>query len=90
MSKSIKLSQKQWFALKLQIAKDYPRSVWLIRERMRDVLGFTDRDYKHYDIKNHRYIEEVHLDFFNEPKRTMFLLKYTKFLQKEPIVLDQI
>ena len=90
MSRSIKLSTNQWYALKLQLVKDQPRSVWLIRERMREVLGFTDREYKHYDEKTNKYVEEVHLDFFNEPKRTMFLLKYGKFLDKDIVVLDQI
>lgn len=90
MSKAIKLSKNQWFALKLQIAKDYPRSVWMLRERMREVLGFTDRDFRHYNTLTNRYTDEVHLDFFNEAKRTMFLLKYTRFVQKDPIVLDQI
>jgi hypothetical protein len=92
MSKSIVLSEKAWLKIYNQIAKTYPPSVLLIRNKMKEVLGFTSRTHQEWinqevDIKDIRYntkypITTVHLDFYNEPKRTMFLLKYSEFLDK--------
>ena len=95
MSKSIVLSKKAWLKIYNQIAKTYPPSVLLIRNRMKEVLGFTSRTHEEWinqevDIKDIRYgtrfrITTIHLDFYNEPKRTMFLLKYSEYLDKNGI-----
>jgi len=92
MSKTIVLSQAAWLKIYNKIAKEYPPSVLLIRNRMREVLGFTSRTHqewidRHVDINDVSYgtrwqITTIHLDFYNEPKRTMFLLKYSEFLEK--------
>jgi len=55
--------------------------VLLIREKMKKVLGFTSRRH-HYFNQEDDYVEEIHLDFYDEPKRTMFLLKYSEFLNE--------
>jgi len=92
MTKPIVLSEKNWLAIYNQIAKEYPPSVLLIRNRMREVLGCTsrtheewfDRDVDRRDVSyGTKYrITTIHLDFYNEPKRTMFLLKYSDYIGK--------
>ena len=79
--KPIIIETKQWNALKERINNDYPPSVRLVREKMKRVLGFTPRFYEEFDLELGRNIQ-VHLDFFDEHKRTMFLLKYTEYVTK--------
>ena len=87
MSKPIVLTEAQWWPLHQQISRDYPASVLLIQARTRAVLGFTVRRHREwvkdpgYDGYGH-YAETIRLDFYDEPKRLMFLLKYTEFLEK--------
>jgi hypothetical protein len=62
---------------------------------MKSVLGFTSRTHQEWidqevDVKDIRYntkypITTICLDFYNEPKRTMFLLKYSEYLDKSGI-----
>ncbi len=83
MSRPIVLSEKSWAKLHKKLAQDNPSSVMLIREKMKAVLGFTIRRHREWadDSNFGRYqIETICLDFYNEPKRTMFLLKYSDFL----------
>lgn len=92
MTKPVVLSEKDWLKIYNQIAKEYPPSVLLIRDRMREVLGFTSRTHEEWlsrDVnrKDVEYgtkyrITTIHLDFYNEPKRTMFLLKYSDYIGK--------
>lgn len=81
MSKPVILTESQWQKLSTQLKQDYPKSIFLIRDRMRDTLGFTQREHTWYTLKN-GYQTDIRLDFYNEPKRTMFLLKYSEFLEK--------
>ena len=88
MTKHIKLSPNQWNKLREKIKQDYPPSVLLLRDRMRSVLGFTDRSHRSwkpdpgYDGYGH-YENIVCLDFYDEPKRLFFLLKYGEFLNEK-------
>lgn len=77
--KSIVISKTQWYALKEKINHDYPPSVSLVREKMKRVLGFTPRLHEQWD-PNGPYHIEMHLDFFDEQKRTFFLLKYGEYV----------
>lgn len=81
MSKSIALTEEQWCKLKNRLTNDYTPSVMLIRSKMRSVLGFTDREHTTWDVRK-GYSNTIHLDFFNEPKRTMFLLKYGEYIDE--------
>jgi hypothetical protein len=103
MSKALILTHKQWEDALKKIKSTNPPSVYLIRDRMRDVLGFTTRDHEewivtHADSKavslsssplgidldldmlfphsGKTLRRTVHLDFYDESKKTMFLLKY--------------
>jgi hypothetical protein len=94
MSKPVVLSEASWLKIYNQIAKEHPPGVLLIRNRMREVLGFTSRTHEEWfehDVKgdrrnvgyNTKYcVKTIHLDFYNEPKRIMFLLKYSEYLDK--------
>ena len=61
----------------------------LIREKMKVVLGFTVRRHTEWILEpgaDRRHPEHsIRLDFYNEPKRTMFLLKYSEYLDKSGI-----
>jgi len=91
MSKPVILTEKQWAEIYNLIAKNYPHSVLLIRNKMKEVLGFTVRTHTKwikYDGEDHECLprhysnEQIHLDFYNEPKRTMFLLRYSDIIGK--------
>jgi len=99
MSKPIVLSEKIWAEIYNNIAQNYPPSVLLIRDKMRSVLGFTTRTHEEWmdsevNVNDVSYgtrwrITTIHLDFYSEPKRTMFLLKYSEYLEKDgKTVLD--
>lgn len=83
MSKPIKLSTKAWKNIRSAIKADHPPSVWMIRGKMKQVLGFTPRfhyapimDQKATAIDRYLNAHTVYLDFASEPLRTMFILKY--------------
>ena len=92
MSKAIILSVEQWKEIFSSITKIYPRSVLLISNNMKEKLGFTVRWHEEWIDRNvesrvmgygTKYRQEtIHLDFYNEPKRTMFLLKYSDIIGK--------
>ena len=90
MSKPVILSEGSWLKIYNHIAENYPPSVLLVRSKMQSVLGFTSRTHEEWldsevHISDVSYgtrwrIKKIHLDFYNEPKRTMFLLKYSEFI----------
>lgn len=82
MSKPITLTEGQWAKIYQQLAKDNPHSVIIIREKMKQVLGFTVRRHQEWNENNWDYKHTICLDFYNEPKRTLFLLKYSEYLDK--------
>lgn len=83
MSKHICISHSEWNKVLEQISQDYPRSITLIRYRMKELLGFTPREHRSYDAEKQIYKWEVHLDFYDEKKRTYFLLKYGDFFNRD-------
>jgi len=92
MSKAIILSVEQWKEILSSITKIYPPSVLLISNIMKEKLGFTVRWHEEWFDRNvesrdmgyeTKYRQEtIHLDFYNEPKKTMFLLKYSDIIGK--------
>lgn len=112
--KPVRLTVTQWQAILAELHKEHPRTVFMVRDKMRRVLGFTAREHsgwvdkpKHeYDYEYQKYIQrqstltkkndpftmldiepskgqsvfEIHLDFYSEGKRTMFLLKFSEYL----------
>lgn len=76
--KPLVLTEQNWAKLRYQLNLSQPRSVMLSRSKMREVLGFTPRTHTDWkdDEVSLRPVTMVHLDFFDDSKRTFFLLKY--------------
>ena len=89
MSKPIEISKAQWSNLVDQLSQDYPRSVMLLREKMKSKLGFTTREYREWDKDMGKYggyrKNCVLLDFYSEKKRTFFIMKYSDYIQPEKV-----
>lgn len=86
--KPLTLSLKQWSKIYSEIKGSYPPSVTLSREKMRRVLGFTPREHVEWvaegkSISRGHCRTTIHVDFFDEQQRTMFLLKYSDYLREE-------
>lgn len=81
MSKPIVLTNWQWEKLKNRLTNDHSPSVMMLSYRMKDKLGFTVREHRSW-TERIGYMTDIRLDFYNEPKRTMFLLKYSEYLDK--------
>lgn len=84
--KSIILKHREWDDIAKKIRAEYANtpSIFLIREKMKEQLGFTVREHTHYngdieyvDTDDWRdYRSQIHLDFYSESAKTMFVLKY--------------
>ncbi len=87
MSKAIKLTLAQWDDIQTAMKADprIPKSSLLIRDKKKRHLGFTVREHKDYVPKmdGGYYGTQIHLDFYNESKRTMFLLRYSDFINAQ-------
>lgn len=95
--KPVILTPRQWRTLRDELHKEYPKSVFMLRNRMKETLGFTTREHRawkvndQYDSQRNRgedtakgwYADEVHLDFYSQNKRTMFLLKYSEIINND-------
>lgn len=101
---TLKLSVKQWQLIRKDMHNDYPQTVFMIKDKMKRVLGFTVREHREWvedtvsDDKDGfdlfsvqqdgwykgKYHElSIRLDFYSEHKYTMFLLKYSEFINKK-------
>ena len=106
MMSTLKLTPTQWRVIRAELHKENPDTVFLIRAKMKRVLGFTVREHsgyrartlvelKEYDMsdqlryeteKDRKFYREnineflICLDFYNEKKYTMFLLKFSEHL----------
>ena len=80
--KPIVLTVSQWKRIRKELQEEYPRTVFMLREKMKQVLGFTVREHNEWVIKpDGGYGEhQIHLDFYSEKKRTMFLLKFSEVI----------
>ena len=78
--KPVIITAGQWKSIRTQLQEEYPRSIFLLRDRMRTKLGFTPRDHRHYEESKGYYVEQVHLDFYSENKKTMFIMKFSEIL----------
>jgi len=89
MIKTIVLTQDQWNQLYDQFKKDLPLSVILIRDKMKNYLGCTIREHEEWEPVNNDYygsrVVTTRLDFFDEKKKVMFLLKYSEFINNKNI-----
>jgi len=86
MTNSIKLSESDWASLHDRIKQDYPRSVTLIREKMKRALGFVPREHEEWILgnvgNNLKFpTTTIYLDFYDDKKKTMFVMKYSEYLE---------
>jgi hypothetical protein len=82
---TVKLSPDQWKLIRADLQNEHSRTVFMLRDKMKRVLGFTVREHNEWVIKPDGGYGEysIHLDFYNERKYTMFILKYSEYLNKE-------
>lgn len=84
--KPVILTVRQWQDIRTQLQEEYPKTVFMLRSKMRAVLGFTVREHKewvHVPKMDGGYNEiqmQIHLDFYSQNKRTMFLMKFSEVL----------
>lgn len=86
--KSLILKHREWEQVFAKIKEEYADtpSIYLMRNKMRTQLGFTVREHQQeydYDSVNYSldddwrdYRSQIHIDFYSEAARTMFVLKY--------------
>jgi len=80
MSKPIVLTEPKWAKLRERLTSDHSPSVMMLSYRMKDKLGFTVREHREWTEQRGSMVD-IRLDFYNEPKRTMFLLKYSDYIE---------
>ena len=87
--KPVILNPRTWRKIRVELHKEVPKSVLALRSKMRTVLGFTVREHRTWidtpktasdDLNVGYYEDQVHLDFYSEHKRTMFLLKFSELI----------
>lgn len=78
--KAIVLTISQWKKIRAELYTEHPKTVFMLRDKMKRVLGFTVREHKRWDEGVVNMIHEIHLDFYSENKRTMFLLKFSELI----------
>ena len=76
------LTTDQWQRIRTDLHTEHPKSVFMLKTKMRAVLGFTVREHNEWIPKmDGGYSDHsIRLDFYNERKYTMFLLKYSEYL----------
>jgi hypothetical protein len=79
---TLKLTIDQWQRIRTDLHTEHPKSVFMLKNKMRAVLGFTVREHNEWIPKlSGGYSDHsICLDFYNERKYTMFLLKYSEYL----------
>jgi hypothetical protein len=83
--KPIVLSVKQWQTIRAELQTEHPRTVFMLRDKMKRVLGFTVREHNEWVPKlSGGYSEHsIRLDFYSERKYTMFLLKFSEYMKDD-------
>lgn len=85
MTKTLTLSHDAWEELKDKIAEDYGRTTVLISWRLKSTLGFTVREHRDYTQDEWQKRNTIRLDFWDEQLQTLFLLKYSEYINVEEI-----
>ena len=74
------LTLDQWKQIRKMLQEEHPKTVFMIRDKMKRVLGFTVREHRQWDEGVVNMMFQIHLDFYSQNKRTMFLLKFSEIL----------
>ena len=84
MKHTIALSHRNWNNLRNKIIEDYGQATVLISWRLRTTLGFTVREHRNYQPGAEGHEKSIIcLDFWDEQLQTLFLLKYSDYLNFE-------
>jgi hypothetical protein len=84
MKHTISLTYSGWQRLKEKIVQDYGAATVLISWRLREQVGFTVREhYEYITSDNWNPHRPIRLDFWNEQLQTLFLLKYSDYLEDQ-------
>lgn len=70
------ISEKKWLNIYNQIRKDHGDAVVMISWKLRETLGFTVRRHRDYDPVKGHMVDDIRLDFYDQPALTFFQLKY--------------
>jgi hypothetical protein len=81
---TLKLTVDQWRKIRTDLHTEHPKSMFMFKDKMRKVLGFTVREHNEWITKPDGGHSEysIRLDFYNERKYTMFLLKYSEYINE--------
>ena len=76
------LTTSQRIKIKEMLHQEHPKTVFMLRSKMKRVLGFTVREHKAWIEKpDGGYSDfQIHLDFYSQNKRTMFLMKFSELI----------
>ena len=79
---TLKLTVNQWQRIREELQTEHSRTVFMLRDKMKRVLGFTVREHNEWIPKlDGGYNEHsIRLDFYNERKYTMFMLKFSEYI----------
>lgn len=83
MAKTITLSLENWHTLQEKIVEDHGRTTLIIGWRLREQLGFTVRQHSDYSSDSTKNWNTIRLDFWCDQMQTMFLLKYSDYLNSQ-------
>lgn len=84
MKHTIILPPNKWHKLQEKILEDHGRATLMISWRLKATLGFTVREHSYVTNDSSGYWDrstDIRLDFWDEQLQTLFLLKYSEFLQ---------
>ena len=70
------LKHKEWLAVRQRIDVDYGPASTLVSWRLKEILGFTVRHHKGYNVWNKIHENDIRLDFVDDNSLTFFRLKY--------------
>ena len=90
-AKTFILATNSWEKLRKEIVKDYGMSTVLISWKLKETLGFTVREHTYVSSDSDGSWDrftDIRLDFWDEPLQTMFLLKYSDFIDSQYDVLQ--
>ncbi len=72
---TMKLTLDSWKKIKKDLLKTHPQKTFMLKANMKSILGFIVR----YSNPNHEVF--INLDFFDERKRTLFLMQYSDMIE---------
>jgi hypothetical protein len=85
MKHTLTLSIRRWQLLQERIIEDYGRATLMISWRLRATLGFTVREHRDYSQDEWEKAHTIRLDFYDEQLQTLFLLRYSEYINTEEI-----